>query len=116
MGWTRLRTWTPVRHTRSGDGRHRPSANWPIAIRILDLPNRGGPYWLLRQGLHPDALPTPRVDVRTKNDLPTGTYFADWALPEARRLTRTGYASQTIRTTLDSRLQAVVRAAQRGLI
>ena len=58
-----------------------------------------------------DALPTPRVDVRTKNDLPTGTYFADWALPEARRLTRTGYASQTIRTTLDSRLQAAARRA-----
>jgi penicillin-binding protein 1A len=58
-----------------------------------------------------NALPTPRVDVRTKNDLPTGTYFADWALPEARRLTRTGYASQTIRTTLDSRLQAAARRA-----
>src|SRR6187399_918015 len=58
-----------------------------------------------------DALPTPRVDVRTKNDLPTGTYFADWALPEARRLTGMGYASQTVRTTLDSRLQAAARRA-----
>src|SRR6478735_8553781 len=58
-----------------------------------------------------DALPTPRVDVRRKNDLPTGTYFADWALPEARRLTGMGYASQTVRTTLDSRLQAAARRA-----
>ncbi|HEY6815751.1 MAG TPA: transglycosylase domain-containing protein [Croceibacterium sp.] len=58
-----------------------------------------------------NALPTPRVDVRTKNDLPTGTYFADWALPEARRLTGMGYASQTIHTTLDSRLQAAARRA-----
>jgi cell division protein FtsI/penicillin-binding protein 2 len=49
--------------------------------------------------------------VRTKNDLPTGTYFADWALPEARRLTGMGYASQTVRTTLDSRLQAAARRA-----
>jgi penicillin-binding protein 1A len=58
-----------------------------------------------------DALPTPRVDVRRKNDLPTGTYFADWALPEARRLTGMGYSSQTVRTTLDSRLQAAARRA-----
>ncbi len=57
------------------------------------------------------ALPTPQVDVRTKNDLPTGTYFADWALPEARRLTRTSYSSQTVRTTLDSRLQTAARHA-----
>jgi penicillin-binding protein 1A len=58
-----------------------------------------------------DALPTPRVDVRTQNDLPTGTYFADWALPEARQLTGMGYSSQTVRTTLDSRLQAAARRA-----
>src|SRR5688572_25177561 len=57
------------------------------------------------------ALPTPQVDVRTRNDLPTGTYFADWALPEARRLTGMGYSSQTVRTTLDSRLQAAARRA-----
>ncbi len=57
------------------------------------------------------ALPTPEVDVRTKNDLPTGTYFADWALPEARELTGMGYSSQTVRTTLDSRLQAAARRA-----
>src|SRR5690606_16693266 len=58
-----------------------------------------------------EALPTPQVDVRTKNDLPTGTYFADWALPEARRLTRASYSSQTVRTTLDSRLQTAARRA-----
>jgi penicillin-binding protein 1A len=58
-----------------------------------------------------DALPTPQVDVRTKRDLPTGTYFADWALPEARALTGMGYSSQTVRTTLDSRLQAAARRA-----
>ena len=57
------------------------------------------------------ALPTPQVDVRTTNDLPTGTYFADWALPEARLRTGVSYASQTVRTTLDSRLQAAARRA-----
>jgi penicillin-binding protein 1A len=59
-----------------------------------------------------DALPTPQVDVRnTGPDVPTGTYFADWALPEARLRTGVSYASQTVRTTLDSRLQAAARRA-----
>lgn len=51
----------------------------------------------------------PRLDVRTRNDLPTGTYFADWALPQARALTESGYARQTLTTTLDSRLQNIAR-------
>ncbi|MGB7373146.1 transglycosylase domain-containing protein [Pontixanthobacter sp.] len=56
-----------------------------------------------------DEMPVPRLDVRTVDDLPTGTYFADWALPEARKLTAQGYARQTITTTLDSRLQTIAR-------
>ena len=55
------------------------------------------------------AMAPPSLDVRTRNDLPTGTYFADWALPEARKLTETGYSRQTLTTTLDSRLQAIAR-------
>jgi penicillin-binding protein 1A len=58
-----------------------------------------------------DGARTPQVDMRIKNDLPTGTYFADWALPEARALTEMSYARQTIRTTLDSRLQEAARRA-----
>jgi penicillin-binding protein 1A len=54
-------------------------------------------------------MPSPRLDVRELDDLPTGTYFADWALPAARRLTQASYADQTITTTLDSRLQAIAR-------
>jgi penicillin-binding protein 1A len=57
------------------------------------------------------AARTPQVDVRIKNELPTGTYFADWALPQARDLTEMSYSRQTIRTTLDSRLQAAARRA-----
>ena len=57
------------------------------------------------------AMPTPRLDVRKVNDLPTGTYFADWALPQARRLSEVGYARLTLTTTLDSRLQAAARRA-----
>src|SRR3546814_4976865 len=57
------------------------------------------------------TLRAPRIDGRDRRDLPTGTYFADWALPEARKLSDVGYARQTIRTTLDSRLQAAARRA-----
>ena len=55
------------------------------------------------------AMRAPRIDVRARNDLPTGTYFADWALPEARKLSDVGYSRQTIRTTLDARLQGIAR-------
>lgn len=55
------------------------------------------------------AIRTPRIDVRSRNTLPTGTYFADWALPEARKLSDVGYSRQTIATTLDARLQGVAR-------
>ena len=51
----------------------------------------------------------PTLDVRARNELPTGTYFADWALPEARELTEQGYSRQTLTTTLDSRLQNIAR-------
>lgn len=57
------------------------------------------------------AMPMPRLDLRNRNDLPTGTYFADWALPQARAESDVGYARQTLRTTLDSRLQAAARSA-----
>lgn len=57
------------------------------------------------------AMRTPRIDVRSRDDLPTGTYFADWALPQARTMSDVGYSRQTIQTTLDSRLQAAARRA-----
>ena len=55
------------------------------------------------------AMRSPALDVRLKSDLPTGTYFADWALPEARQMSETGYARQTLTTTLDARLQNIAR-------
>lgn len=59
-----------------------------------------------------EAMPVPALDVRGERDnLPTGTYFADWALPEARRRSEVGYVSQTLTTTLDSRLQNIARQA-----
>ncbi|MEE1877634.1 transglycosylase domain-containing protein [Altererythrobacter litoralis] len=53
------------------------------------------------------ALRPPRLDVRNRNTLPTGTYFADWALPLARQDSESGYAKQTLTTTLDARLQGI---------
>jgi penicillin-binding protein 1A len=60
------------------------------------------------------SMPAPRLDVRPTSDLPTGTYFADWALPQARQLSDVGYSRETLRTTLDSRLQAIARNVTRG--
>ncbi|MGH6787022.1 MAG: transglycosylase domain-containing protein [Novosphingobium sp.] len=57
------------------------------------------------------AVSAPRLDVRGRSALPTGTYFADWAVPEARGRGETGYAAQTQTTTLDARLQAAARRA-----
>lgn len=38
--------------------------------------------------------------------LPTGSYFADWALPQARAAIGARYGETTVRTTLDPELQA----------
>ncbi|WP_156135468.1 transglycosylase domain-containing protein [Novosphingobium malaysiense] len=57
------------------------------------------------------SVRAPRLDIRTASDLPTGTYFADWALPQARALEDGSYAKQTYTTTLDARLQAAARRA-----
>ena len=54
-----------------------------------------------------DKLPNPVLDVRTKNTVPTGTYFADWAMPRARALSEMSYSKLTLTTTLDSRLQRI---------
>ncbi|WP_417622625.1 transglycosylase domain-containing protein [Parasphingorhabdus sp.] len=58
-----------------------------------------------------DRLGTARLDVRARNALPTGTYFADWAIPQARELTDLSYEQLNLTTTLDSRLQEIARRA-----
>lgn len=59
------------------------------------------------------TIAAPRLVVGRRSILPTGTYFADWALPQARKLSEVGYSRQTITTTLDARLQAAARRATR---
>lgn len=58
-----------------------------------------------------DEIGNPALDVRTRNTVPTGTYFADWAMPQARALTDMSYEKLTLTTTLDARLQDAARRA-----
>ena len=51
------------------------------------------------------------LDRRIRPTLPTGTYFADWAMPEARAEAEESYGEQEVKTTLDARLQRIARAA-----
>lgn len=57
------------------------------------------------------ATPIAQVDVRERETLPTGTYFADWAIPQARLATEMSYADLKLTTTLDSKLQNIARRA-----
>ena len=58
-----------------------------------------------------------RLHVRNVGTLPTGTYFADWAMPQARDRAGTVYAEQTVQTTLDDNMQrAAVRAVNRAAL
>lgn len=57
------------------------------------------------------AVEPARLRVAKVKRLPTGTYFADWVLPQARDQAGAIGADQSVRTTLETRLQrAAVRA------
>jgi penicillin-binding protein 1A len=60
-----------------------------------------------------DAARPASIDVRPVRSLPTGTYFADWVLPEARDRAGAVYAEQTIETTLDADIQRMAERAIR---
>lgn len=90
-----------------------PTRNYGLASQRMQLVLRAmvaSGYLTAKQAR---AISPPTLHVRTRSVLPTGTYFADWALPEARKLSDVGYARETITTTLDSRLQAAARRAVR---
>ena len=53
-----------------------------------------------------------RLKVARVRDVPSGTYFADWVLPEAKSLISDPYGVRTVRTTLEARLQ---RAAEQAI-
>jgi penicillin-binding protein 1A len=50
-----------------------------------------------------------------RDDVPTGTYFADWVLPQAAELTDDGYGQRLVQTTLEGDLQRLaVRTIRRA--
>ena len=60
-------------------------------------------------------LARPAAVLRRRAELPTGTYFADWVWPQARRVAEAEYGEVRVVTTLDSRLQKLaVRAVGRA--
>jgi penicillin-binding protein 1A len=61
------------------------------------------------------AVRPARLRLAPRDNVPTGTYFADWVLPEANNLDDEGYGQRRIRTTLEGDLQrAAVRAVRRA--
>lgn len=54
------------------------------------------------------------TDNRARDELPSGTYFADWALPQAREGVDPGYEPVEVTTTLDDRMQRFARQATSG--
>lgn len=88
-----------------------PTRNYDLAAKRMELVVRAMVASGYLTQAEADNIRPPAVDVRARGSLPTGTYFADWALPEARKLSDVGYARQTITTTLDARLQSIARRA-----
>jgi penicillin-binding protein 1A len=61
------------------------------------------------------AARTARVRQGRRDDVPTGTYFADWVLPQASDLADDGYGQRFVQTTLEGDLQRMaVRAVRRA--
>jgi penicillin-binding protein 1A len=60
------------------------------------------------------ATRVPKLDVRRRTEIPTGTYFADWAMPAARAAVAATYGEQRVTTALDSRLQNIARRVVNG--
>jgi penicillin-binding protein 1A len=65
-----------------------------------------------------NKLKPARLRLERVQDVPTGTYFADWVLPVARAQSEAGYGEQRVLTTLETRLQTLalrtVRRARLG--
>ena len=88
--------------------RYAPTKNYPRAKKRMELVIAA----MVEEGYLTAAeaarLPDPRLDVRKRDDrVPTGTYFADWALPMVREGIDATYSASVLTTTLDARLQAL---------
>ncbi|MFN3819996.1 transglycosylase domain-containing protein [Blastomonas sp.] len=90
--------------------RFAPTRNWEGASRRAAMVRTAMVNAGFMTRAEADALPSPRLDVHERPKIANGTYFADWAMPQARALTEMSHARLELTTTLDSRLQ---RAAER---
>lgn len=90
--------------------RFAPTRNWKGASRRAAMVRTAMVDAGFMTKLQADALPQARLDVHDRPKLANGTYFADWAMPQARALTEMSHSRLTLTTTLDARLQ---RAAER---
>lgn len=61
-----------------------------------------------------DSARPARLNVPPDTGPPSGTYFADWALPQIRASLEGGYGKGEITTTLDARLQGIARSVVAG--
>ncbi|MEO1044036.1 MAG: transglycosylase domain-containing protein [Pseudomonadota bacterium] len=97
--------------------RYAPTRNWEAATERDRLVRQAMVAAGYMTQAEVDALPVPVLDVRNKRKaVPIGTHFADWAMPQARAVTETSYATLELTTTLDARLQAIAqRVVQRGV-
>ncbi|MFA9199619.1 MAG: transglycosylase domain-containing protein [Cypionkella sp.] len=89
--------------------RFAPTKHYDRAVKRMGLVKRAMVDAGYLTAAEAAAMRAPALDVRPSPSLPTGTYFADWALPQGRKLAEAGYGGQTLTTTLDSRLQAIAR-------
>ena len=51
------------------------------------------------------ALPPAQLKVGGLEDVPTGSYFADWVMPQVQATLNDKYPAHVVRTTLEDRLQ-----------
>ena len=62
-----------------------------------------------------EAVQPARLKVNRSDQLPTGTYFADWVMPMAREAAGPAYGDTVVQTTLDRNLQRLaVRVVNRA--
>lgn len=60
------------------------------------------------------ALPAAKLSMGRIKDLPRGSYFADWVMPQVKATLDDKYPAQSVRTTLEDRLQREAVAAIRA--
>ncbi len=96
--------------------RYAPTKNYPRAKKRMELVIAAMVETGYLTAAEAARLPDPRLDVRKRDDrVPTGTYFADWALPMVREGIDATYSASVLKTTLDARLQALAsRVTSRG--